>query len=263
VSANLAAELGGREVAYARFEAFVRQQVGEGGGGLDSEVLSQLFDQFLAEEMLALLAVDEQRVPAGSSPRQAVDALLADAGEPSAAEVEQWYRAHRAELVVPERVVLRQILVADEALAEVARRRIERGEAFAEVARELSRDPSAEVGGLQGEIALEDLPATFAQQVAGLAAGQVGEPIEATDGWHLFQVEERLPARPRPLAEVAPEIVARLRRERSDAVLERRLAEAADRYNVTVHAQNLPFEYSGQYAPEGAPPRRQEPSTNP
>jgi hypothetical protein len=249
VSADLAARLGEDGVPYARFEAFVRQQVGESGGGLDSAVLSQLFDQFLAEQMLTRLAVEEGRVPPGASPRQAADALLAEAGvAPAAEEVRAWYQAHGAELGLGDRVLLRQILVADEAQAEAARRRIEAGESFAEVARDLSRDPSAPVGGLQGEIALEDLPATFAAQIAALAEGEVGEPIQASDGWHLFAVEQRLPARQRPLAEVRPEIEARLLGERSDALLARRLAEAAGRYNVTVYAQNLPFEYRGRYA---------------
>jgi peptidyl-prolyl cis-trans isomerase C len=213
-------------------------------------VLSQLFDQFLGEEMLAMLAVDEGLATPGVSPRQAADALLA-AGtlEPTRDEVAAWYEQHQAELVLPERVLLRQILVGDGTVAEVARRRVERGEPFAEVARELSRDPSADVGGLQGEIALEDLPAAFAAQVSTLAPGQVGEPIEATDGWHVFQVDARLPARPRALEEVAVEIAERLRAERSDAVLARRMAEASDRYNVVVYAQNLPFQYRGRHAP--------------
>ena len=249
VSADVAARIDGADVPYARFEAFLRRQVGEGAGGLDSGVLSRLFDQFLGEELLARLAAEEGAAPPGAGPREAIDVLLAGgAAEPSPAEVSAWYEAHRAELGLPERVVLRQILVPSGELAEAASRRLAAGEPFAAVARDLSSDPSAEQGGLQGEMALEDLPAAFAQQVAGLAPGEVGEPIEASDGWHLFQVEARLPARQRTLEEAAAEIADRLRRERADALLARRVAEAADRYNVVVYAQNLPFEYRGDHA---------------
>ena len=254
VSADVAARIDSADVPYARFEAFLRRQVGEGAGGLDSRVLSLLFDQFLGEELLARLAADEGAVPPGAGQRQAVEALLAEADvEPPAAEVRAWYDAHRAEYRLPERVLLRQILVASGEVAEAARQRIEAGEPFAVVASAVSADPSAEDGGMQGEMALEDLPAPFAQQIASLAPGETGEPIQASDGWHLFQVEARLPARERPLEEVAGEIAERLRQRRADALLARRMGEAADRYNVVVYAQNLPFEYRGDHAAAPAP----------
>ena len=75
----------------------------------------------------------------------------------------------------------------------------------------------------------------------------MSEPIQASDGWHLFRLDERLEARWRTFDEVEGEITDRLRRQRSDALLARRLAEAADKYNVVVYAQNLPFDYRGDY----------------
>jgi parvulin-like peptidyl-prolyl isomerase len=254
IAADVAARIDTTEVPYARFESFLHQQVGESAAGLDSQVLSRLLDQFLAEELLVRLAADEQAAAPGAGHREALDALLADtAGEPSAAEVRAWYEAHRDQLRLPERVLLRQILVGTAEQAEAAYRRLQAGEPFAAVARDVSADPSADAGGLQGEIALDDLPAPFAQQVAALAPGQIGEPLEANDGWHLFQVEARLAARLRPLDEVAGEIADRLRRERGDALLARRLAEAADRYNVVVYAQNLPFDYRGEHSAAPVP----------
>ena len=248
-SADVAARVADHDVPYARFDRYVRAQIGEPVGGLDSQVLSGLFDQFLREELLTRLAVDEGRVPADSGHRAAVEALLADANVniPPAA-IQEWYESHRAELVLPERLRLRHIFVPTREAAEEARRRVEAGEDFAAVARAVSADPSAEAGGDQGELALDDLPAAFAAHVAPLAAGTVGEPLQANDGWHLFQVVQRLPARERTLAEVAPEIEERLRQRQGDELLERRLAEAADRYNVVVYGQNLPFEYRGEHS---------------
>lgn len=254
VSADVAARIDATDVPYARFEAFLRRQVGEGAGGLDSQVLSRLFDQFLDEELLARLAADEGAVPPEASRRQAVDALLAGAErEPTAAEVRAWYEGHPEAHRLPERVLLRQIFVASGELAEGAHRRLASGEPFPAVARAVSADPGAEAGGLQGEVALEDLPAAFAGPVSTLAPGEISEPIRASDGWHIFKVEARLPERQRPLEEVAGEIAERLRRERADALLARRLAEAADRYNVVVYAQNLPFEYRGDHSAARAP----------
>ena len=233
---------------YSRFEEFLRKQVGEGAGALDSRVLSRLLDQFLDAELLTRLAVEEKRLPPAGGQRQALDSLLADADVPvEPVEAEQYYRTHQAEFALPERVRVHHILVATGAEAGRVEERLRVGEDFTTLARELSLDPSAPAGGDQGEIALEDLPPGFAPQVERLAPGEVGEPIQASDGWHLFRLDERLPARQRTLEEVAPEITERLRRQRGDALLARRLAEAADKYNVVVYAQNLPFDYRGDH----------------
>jgi len=248
ISADVAARVAGEAVPYARFEDFLRKQVGEGAGALDSKVLSRLLDQFLDAELLTRLAVDEKKVGATAGQREALDALLADAEVPvEPVEAEQFYRTHQAEFRLPERVRLHHILVATGGEAQRIAARVTKGEDFAAVARELSLDPSAPAGGDQGEIAIEDLPVPFAQQVARLAPGEVGEPIQASDGWHLFRLDERLPVRTRSLDEVVPEITERLRRQRGDALLAQRLAEAADRYNVVVYAQNLPFDYRGDH----------------
>jgi peptidyl-prolyl cis-trans isomerase C len=247
ISADVVARIGGRQVPYARFEEFLRKQVGEGAGALDSRVLSRLLDQFLDAELLTRLAADEKRPGSADGQRGALDSLLAEAEVPvEPVEAEQYYRTHESELAVPERLRLHHILVSSEADARRIAQRLAAGEDFAALARELSLDPSAPAGGDQGEIAIEDLPA-FAQAVTRLGAGEVSDPIRASDGWHLFRLDERLPARRRTFAEVAPEITDRLRRQRGDALLAQRLAEAADKYNVVVYAQNLPFDYRGDH----------------
>ena len=248
VSADVAARIAGEPVPYARFEEFLRKQVGEGAGALDSRVLSRLLDQFLDAELLTRLAVEERRLSTAGSQRQALDSLLADADAPvEPVEAEQYYRTHQREFELPERVRLHHILVASGGEAQRVVERLAAGEDFALLARELSLDPSAPGGGDQGEIALDDLPPGFAVQVGRLEPGEVSEPIQASDGWHVFRLADRLPARQRTLDEVTAEVTDRLRRQRGDALLARRLAEAAEKYNVVVYAQNLPFDYRGEH----------------
>ena len=248
ISADVAARIAGQPVPYARFEEFLRKQVGEGAGALDSRVLSRLLDQFLDAELLTRLAVDEKRLAPAGGQRQALDSLVAEADVPvEPVEAEQYFRTHEAEFELPERLRLHHILVSSGAEAHRIEERLASGEDFLALARELSLDPSAPAGGDQGEIAVEDLPPAFALQVERLSPGEVGEPIQASDGWHLFRLDERLPARHRVFAEVSGEITDRLRRQRGVALIAQRLAEAADKYNVVVYAQNLPFDYRGDH----------------
>jgi peptidyl-prolyl cis-trans isomerase C len=216
-----------------------------------SDVLSQLFDQFLEERLLQRLAEERGLVPAGSGPRQAIDALLRQAGgpPPSDAEIAGYYDRHRQEFARPERVRLRQILTEDRRAAERAQRDIQRGEDFSRVARRLSRGGGGGgVGSYQGELARADLPPAFVDIIFGLRPGEVSKVVPAQYGFHIFQVVERLPEQVVPLAGARAEIASRLRRAGADRARASLVRQAAARYNVKVYERNLPFEYEGIHA---------------
>lgn len=259
---DVVARIEGEEIRYAQIERYVERTAGDGESVLVSDVLSQLFDQYLDEELLLRLAADRgliQRGPEASaaSRRRAIDALLAEESEsgaesgsetgPDEREVVAYYEAHRAELTRPERVRLRQILTEDRATAERALRELAGGADFAQVARTLSDGPGAASGGYQGELSRADLPPAFADVIFSLRPGEVSRLIPADYGFHIFQVVARSPAGVIPLAEARPEIEERLRQQRTDRHLAELVEEARRRYNVEVHARNLPFEYRGSY----------------
>ncbi|HEX9941922.1 MAG TPA: peptidylprolyl isomerase [Thermoanaerobaculia bacterium] len=250
-AADAAARIGETEVRYSEFESYLSRSVGD-AGVLGSDVLSELFDQFLDERLLARLAADRGLVrsaggPAG--PRRAIDALLQEGlrQEPGPAEVAAYYRAHQGDFARPERVRLRQILTEDRATAEEARREIAAGQPFEEVARRLSRDPSAASGGYQGELSRGDLPPAFAEVIFALEPGEVSRLVPAEYGFHIFQVVDREPAQVVPLEQARGEILRRLRQERADRLLASLVREARGHYNVTVYDRNLPFGYEGSY----------------
>lgn len=250
---DVAARVGDADVRYAEFERYVALNVGEPDGGvLGSDVLSELFDQFLDERLLERLAADRGLVRASAAPgqgRQAIDALL-DRGlrqEPGEAEIARYYQEHRQDFARPERVRLRQILTADRKAAEEARREIVGGTPFEEVARRLSHGPRADGGGVQGELARGDLPPSFADLIFSLKPGEVSPVVPAEYGFHLFQVTEREPAEVVPLAGARGEILGRLRQQRADQLLRSLVQEARSHYNVRVYERNLPFAYQGSY----------------
>jgi len=248
---DLVARIGAEEIRYGRFEDYVKRTAGDGETVLAGPVLSQLFDQFLDEELLGRLAVDRGLAREGASAavrRRAIDAMLASGLEnPPEEEIAAWYQAHRSELARPERVRLRQILTEDRETAERARREISGGADFTEVARKLSRDPGAASGGFQGELSRDDLPPAFAEVIFALKPGEVSRLVPAEYGFHLFQVVSRSPAEVMPLDEARGEIRERLRQERADRSLAALVEEARRRYNVEVVDRNLPFAYRGSY----------------
>jgi len=253
-ASDAVARIGGEDLSYPDFAGYVERQLGERGSALGSDVLSGLFDRFLDERLLAALAAERGLVPDGAPPRRAVETLLeteADAAAgPTATEVAAHYEAHRDEFSRPERVRLRQALFEDRPSAERARAEIAGGDAFADAARRHAREPGGVPGGLQAELARDELPTAFTDTIFRLRPGEVSAVIEAEYGFHIFQVVERLPAAEVPLAEARAEIARRLTRERADARLAELVAEARGRYNVTVLERNLPFNYQGRYRAE-------------
>jgi hypothetical protein len=259
---DVVARIGETEVRYSEFESYLARTAGDGETVLASDVLSQIFDQFLDEELLVRRAVDRGLVrSAGSGSgaagagarRRAIDALLrADLkAQPSEQEIAAYYQAHPEEFARPERVRLRQILTEDRATAEKALREIAAGADFGAVSARLSRAPGSTSGGTdgdQGELSRQDLPPAFADIIFALQPGEVSRLVPADYGFHIFQVVSRSPAEVVPLTAARAEIAERLREQRADQILAELVRDARRRYNVELYERNLPFEYRGSYS---------------
>ena len=246
---DVVAKVGEQELRAAAFDAYLERNLGEPGGGLASEVLSRLFDQFVREEMLAMLARERGLMDRSMPAAEALEPLLAanPEPEPSAAEVGTYFAAHAAEFARPARVRLRQILVDDRLVAERARRELVAGLPFEAVLAKVTPPGSSPAGGDQGILARDELPPAFAELIFSLEVGKVSDVLTADYGFHLFQVVERWPAESPALAQVEPEIRKLLREASADARLQALFADAQSRYTVSVYDRNLPFNYRGSF----------------
>ena len=126
-----------------------------------------------------------------------------------------------------EETLARHIFLASEApdtedrLADI-RRRILAGEAFAELARELSDDPnSAPEGGELPWFAAGELPPEMEQAAAALETGELSEPFRTQFGWHVMEVLERR------VADVGEET---LRRQAEAALRQRAVEQETERW---------------------------------
>ena len=243
-----AARVAEDEVPYRVFEEYLKFNVGADQAKLSAIAMSRLFDQFIGEDLLFRLALEEGFATEATPRRRAAEAMLAEAlSEIPPAQVEAYYDQHRGEFARPERVRLRQILVEERHQAEEAMASLEAGEDFAEVAARSSLGPGAAGGGDQGELGRGDLPPAFAETVFALEPGEISAIVSAEYGFHIFQVTERMPAETASIAQAEAEIRNRLRQAKADVELMNLLRRARDRYNVEIYERNLPFEYRGFY----------------
>jgi peptidyl-prolyl cis-trans isomerase C len=87
------------------------------------------------------------------------------------------------------------ILVATEAEAKEIVERLNKGEDFATVAKEKSKDPNAEGGDL-GFFSKGQMLKPFEDAAFTLKEGEISAPVQTQFGWHVIKVEEK---RTRPL----------------------------------------------------------------
>ncbi len=146
---------------------------------------------------------------------------------PSAEELSAAYEQAKEKLRVPARYHLRQIYLAapagDTAAAETVRKQADalvvkaraNGADFAELARQFSQDAqSVTQGGDIGELPLQQLTPEVRASVAALGKGDVSEPIQSSEGFHIIKLEDMQPERAATLAEVTPQLRAALRQQR-------------------------------------------------
>jgi hypothetical protein len=213
--------LEGESVRRSDFEHHLAALEARGLGPVSPDVRRGLLDAFLEQRALVIEARRRGLLGAEAGPdgeAQAVAHLLAEAVPPpevSEAEIAAFYRAHAAELAVPETVTLRQILVATLNEARDVKRRLGRDpKIFDTIARGESKGPEAGAGGYMGRFERGQLPPELEAVAFALPGGATSEPVQTALGYHVLRVESRQPARELALEEGRERIRDRLARDK-------------------------------------------------
>lgn len=186
---------------------------------LDRLMFRLVNDTLLAQEARAMGMDEEDPIPARLAARRESLAV---------ARLEQEEIASRAEATDGEvreafaeqyrRITFRILTVRERAKAEELRRRVEKGEDIAALAKELSVDPYAPKGGLVENLARIDTPHEFQATVFALEPGALAGPFVTRIGYSVARVESLSPADPARLEELRPSLRTFVRFRKSDAL---------------------------------------------
>ena len=180
---------------------------------------------------------------------KAVSAPPAD--YPSEAEIKSAYDLNRDALMAPRQYRLSQIFVAipaGDAAAEaaakqkaddLARKARVKGADFEAQAKASSDGKPGEQGGDLGWAAETAIVPEIRTQIAGMALGDVSDPIRTKSGFHIIRLDDTRPAAPRPLAEVHDQLAAALRQNRAQANEQAYLAGLLAKAPVMVNEAGL------------------------
>jgi len=146
-------------------------------------------------------------------------------------EIEKYYKENPAQFQEPEKVQVGRIWLPftaadrDAVLAQArdAQKRAAGGADFAQLARELSKDDKASVGGDWGLYDWKSLSAAETGAIAGLEKGGVSDVVETEAGAAVFKVTDKAPAVSRPLSEVTATIKGILEDQKARALVAERI----------------------------------------
>lgn len=115
------------------------------------------------------------------------------------------------------KVRVAQIVVRDPVTAQRALERLQSGEDFSRVAREVSIGPETRRGGDLGFVTRQVMPEPLDQTIFSLQLNQISPIVKSPYGFHIFKVLEIKPARTRSFKESREEVMADIRTKKEEA----------------------------------------------
>ncbi|HPU01688.1 MAG TPA: peptidylprolyl isomerase [Bacillota bacterium] len=136
-----------------------------------------------------------------------LDKLAAEGLEITDKEAREYFEKNREDFDIPEQVRARHILVDTEEEAQEIISRLEKGEDFAEIAKEVSKDTgSKDKGGDLGFFSRGEMVKEFEEAAFSLKVGERSEPIKTSYGYHIIEKLEHKEAREVSYEEVADKV---------------------------------------------------------
>lgn len=137
--------------------------------------------------------------------------------------------------IAPEAEVrARHILVEGEDEAKAVKARLDKGEDFAKVAAEVSKDPGSKSdGGDLGFFTKDRMVEPFAEAAFKLEAGRISDPVKSQFGWHVIKVEEKRTKPIPPFEELKEQVETYLgRKTQQDLILRLRQNAKVERLDA-------------------------------
>jgi peptidyl-prolyl cis-trans isomerase C len=236
-ASDVVATVNGTEITLGEM-IITRSQLPQQYQQLPPEALFQgILDQLVQQQVLAdtldetparvEYALENQRrsLLAG----EAINAMMTE--EVSEEELQAAYDEAFADAEATKEYNASHILVETEEEAKAVMERLEAGEDFAEIAKEVSTDPgSGAQGGSLGWFADGMMVAPFQEAVASLETGETTEtPVETQFGFHIVRLDDTRTQEPPALDDVRDDLASQIQQGK----IESRLAELESDADVT------------------------------
>ena len=173
------------------------------------------------DEMLKARGLTEADVHAALREQIILDKALAKNVHVTPQAIQAYFNKNRAQFDKPEQVTARHILVPNLVLAQKVEADLKAGKSFADEAKQYSTDPgSKDKGGDLGTFKRGQMVPAFDKVAFSEPIGQISAPVKSPFGFHIIQVQARIPAQKATLASATPQIVQALTQEQEAPLIQ-------------------------------------------
>jgi peptidyl-prolyl cis-trans isomerase C len=159
---------------------------------------------------------------------------LLESVEVSEEEMKDFYEQNQDRFEKGEEVTASHILVKTEDEAKAARERVVGGEAFGDVAQDVSTCPSKERGGDLGAFSKGRMVPEFEQVAFDMEVDEISEPVKTQFGYHIIKVTDKSDASKLSYDETKGEIRQRLTVEKQNKVYLDKVEALKGAYDVEI-----------------------------
>jgi foldase protein PrsA len=154
-------------------------------------------------------------------------------------EILSYIKSHAKEGISKERVRISQILLPDREKADAVLERLNNGEDFDKVAKEVSTDSEAEKEGDMGFFSRGVLPEALDRVVFSLSPGKISKVVETPYGYHIVKVLEKEKSAEVLSAKARDKVRAKLKREKEERAYSEWLGQLRSRAVVKINESVL------------------------
>ena len=192
------------------------------------------------------------------------------------ADSEKYYKEHKDEFVDPEKVKVNLIMfkLKEDATpevkkeqkkkAELALKRVKKGEDFEKVAKEVSEDERTNKSGgntgffSKGKRAVTYGPA-FEEKAFALKAGEISSVIEEKNGYYIIKVGEKKAQKEETFQESKSKIERKMQQDQQKKAYDDYIESLKKRYPIKIHEENIGADAPKPAAPVPAVPKPAQP----
>ncbi len=170
-------------------------------------------------------------------------------------DLKDYYDSHKDEFTVSNQIRLSQIVVKTENDAKKAYERLEKGEDFSKVAKEMSVDKSGKTGGDLGYFKRGEMARELEDVAFRLKKGQTSQPIPLKDGIHILKVTD-VKGTLMEFDKVKGLISQRLTADKQREIFDKLIENLKKNYKVELNKEEIS---KLTFAPPQAAPQQQAP----
>ena len=150
-------------------------------------------------------------------------------------DIKKYYDEHSEEFMLPERWRASHILVDTEEEAKEAKKQLDQGADFSELAEERSKDATSRRAGDVGYFSKGQLIPEFESTCFELEIGEISDIVKTQFGYHIIKLTEKKSPEVQEFLKVKDVIKKEMEREQKIKLLEELMADLQDKAKVTIN----------------------------